>query len=129
MSQICAMMSRVPARPAMGRQMSRISVWSWLPVLTSPQSNLRRVRRSSADKTNTRIANYWDRTALACCRHSKHHRQLITVYVPTKNTIRQNMHIFPQRYSICFVPSKQPEPVIISFRLAATGSNSHVDET
>jgi len=32
---------------------------------------LRRARRSSADKTSTRIANYWDRTALACCRHSK----------------------------------------------------------
>ena len=31
---------------------------------TTPQSNLRRVRRSSADKTS-RIANYWDRTALA----------------------------------------------------------------
>jgi len=32
---------------------------------------LRRARRSSLDKTSTRIANYWDRTALACCRHSK----------------------------------------------------------
>jgi len=27
---------------------------------------LRRVRRSSADKTSAQIANYWDRTALAC---------------------------------------------------------------
>jgi len=34
MSRICAMMFRVPAKPALGRQMSRISVWSWLPVLT-----------------------------------------------------------------------------------------------
>jgi len=39
--------------------------------LTSPQSNLRRVFRSSTDKMSTRIANYWDCTALACCRHSK----------------------------------------------------------
>jgi len=35
-------------------------------TLTSPQSNLRRACRSSADETSTRIANYWDRTALAC---------------------------------------------------------------
>jgi len=33
MSRICAMMSHVPARPAPGRQMSQISLWSWLPVL------------------------------------------------------------------------------------------------
>ena len=33
---------------------------------TSPQSNLRRARRSLVDKTSTRIANYWDCTALAC---------------------------------------------------------------
>jgi len=39
---------------------------------TSPQSNLRRARRSSADKTSSRISkNYCDRTALACCRNSK----------------------------------------------------------
>jgi len=38
---------------------------------TSPQSNLRRAHHSSVDKTSTRIANYWDCTALACCRHSK----------------------------------------------------------
>jgi len=40
----------------------------WQPK-TSPQSNLRRARRSSVDKVSTQIANYWDRTA--CCRHSK----------------------------------------------------------
>ena len=48
-----------------------LSVLSSSIAKTSPQSNLRRARRSSADKTSTRIANYWDRTALACCRHSK----------------------------------------------------------
>jgi len=45
--------------------------WEYLQhISTSPQSNLRRARRSSADKTSTWIANYWDRTALAYCRHS-----------------------------------------------------------
>jgi len=44
---------------------------SFLANSTSPQSNLRRARRSSADKTITRIASYWDHTALACCCHSK----------------------------------------------------------
>ena len=54
------------------RRRSRLQTVSTHPIITSPQSNLRRAHRSSVDKTSTRIANnYWDRTALACCRHSK----------------------------------------------------------
>jgi len=41
---------------------------------TSPQSNLRRAHRSLADKTISRIANYWDRTAIACWRWDLGHR-------------------------------------------------------
>jgi len=44
--------------------------------VTSPESNLRRVHHSSADKTSIQIANYWDRTALACWQWDLGHAQI-----------------------------------------------------
>jgi len=46
-----------------------------------------------ADKTSTRIANYWDRTALACCCHSKRVEPSRKIWLDSARHMRR-MHLY-----------------------------------